>query len=151
MKRFTSLLFTVTMLIITSVKAQTPAPGQTIERKQVAVKYLTAPYAHIHQNPNRFSAALTTISCAHPLRVYSLTYSKESKPLEIFNKEWRLVKAGPYEGYVRDDFLAASKPECFQDTYSKFFEALELEVADMYYWGRLYDLYDYGHTKVVSP
>lgn len=122
-----------------------------MERKQIAVQYLVAPYAHIHQNPNRFSAALTTISCAHPLRVYSLTFGKEGKSVELFNKEWRLVKAGPYEGYIRVDFLAASKPECFQDKYAKFFEALDLEVADMYYWGRLYDLYDYGHTKVVSP
>lgn len=141
-------------LILLSIgvpNAQLSAQDQKIERKQIGVEYLTAPYAHIHQNPNRFSAALTTISCAHPLRIYSLSYGKDSKPLEVFNKEWRFVKAGPYEGYVRTSFLAATKPECFQDKYSKFFESLELEVADMYYWGRLYDLYDYGHTKVVTP
>jgi len=119
-----------------------------LEKKQIGVRYLVAPYAHIHQNPNRFSAALTTISCAHPLRMMAIVPSKGASAVELFNKEWRFVKAGPYEGYIRADFLAQTKPECFQDKYSKFFESLDLEVADMYYWGRLYDLYDYGHTKV---
>ena len=117
--------------------------------QNIGVRYLNAMYAHIHQNPNRFSVSLTTISCAHPMRLLSLVSGEQGKaPIEIFNKEWRLVKAGPYEGYIRDSFLSEKKPECFQDRYSKFFEAMKLEIADMYYWGRLNDLYDYGHTKV---
>ena len=122
-----------------------------VEKKNIGVRYLNIPYAHIHQNPNRFSAGLTTISCAHPLRMMGLVAVKGQAPLEIFNKEWRFVKAGPYEGYVRNAFLSEQKPDCFQDKYSKFFEGLKLEIADMYYWGRLYDLYDYGHTKVMAP
>lgn len=138
-------------LFILSLMGLGHSETPSIEKVNIGVRYLNSHYAHIHQNPNRFSVALTTISCAHPMRLIGIVATKGNPAIDLFAKEWRLVKAGPYEGYIRDSFLSEKKPECFQDKYSKFFEGLKLEIADMYYWGRLYDLYDYGHTKVSVP
>ncbi|MCO4792160.1 MAG: hypothetical protein KC493_00505 [Bacteriovoracaceae bacterium] len=116
-------------------------------KKIEKVMYYKYMFGHLHQNPSKYSTSLTTIGCAHPLRVYSVKTSG-SKPRMVFNKEWYFVKAGPYEGYIRSQQLSRRKPKCFQDKYPKFVDQFDMEISDMYNWGRLYDLYLFKRTRV---
>lgn len=118
-----------------------------MSKKVVKVMYYKHMFGHLHQNASKYSTSLTTISCGHPLKVYSVK-TGASKPRMLFNKEWYFVKAGPYEGYIRDSQLSSKKPTCFQDKYPKFVDQFEMEISDMYNWGRLYDLYLYKRTRV---
>ena len=105
----------------------------------LGVFYFSKIFGHIHQFPSPYSSALTTISCNHPIKVYKTTNSKEG---------WRLVKTVGLQGYIQSEYLASKQVQCFQSQYSKFFDALDLSVSDMYYWGRLSDLYIKGKSKV---
>lgn len=116
-------------------------------KKIERVMYYKYMFGHLHQNPSKYSTSLTTISCGHPLKVYSVK-SGDDQPRVLFNKEWNFVKAGPYEGYIRDEQLSSKKPDCLQDKYPKFVDQFEMEISDMYNWGRLYDLYLYKRTRV---
>ncbi|HAZ12053.1 MAG: hypothetical protein A2X86_06625 [Bdellovibrionales bacterium GWA2_49_15] len=122
--------------------------AQAAETKSViGVFYLKPMFAHLHQNASRYSSSLTTLACGHAIKVLQST--KENTPPEVvFNGSWNLVSVGPYEGYIRSEFLSPTKVECFQDKYTKFFDIFELDLAELYYWGRLYDLYSQGKSKV---
>jgi len=114
----------------------------------LSVKYFSQTMGNIHQNASRFSQVLTTISCNHPLKVLKLT-SKDGKDLSsLGDSNWTFVSAGPYEGYVMSDFLSDKKNYCLEEEYSKFFDGLELDINDLYYWARLYDQYVQGKSKV---
>ncbi len=106
------------------------------DTKVIMVKYLNTPWGHVHQNSSRYSTSLTTVSCGHPLKV-----------IEI-NKGWTKVIAGPYTGFVQDIHLNVKKPECIQDKYPRFFDDLKLEITQMYYWGKLYDQYIEGKSRL---
>ena len=113
----------------------------------VGVFYLKPMFAHVHQNASRYSSSLTTLACGHPVKV--LQVSRENLPLEIvFNGAWNFVSVGPYEGYIRSEFLSPTSVDCFQDKFTKFFDLFELDLAELFYWGRLYDLYWQGKSKV---
>jgi len=116
------------------------------EDKLLKVAYFKDIYGHIHQNPQDHSKSFSTISCGHPIKV--LIKKEKNKSTELFNKQWRYVKAGPYKGYIRDNLLLDSKPNCPQEMYSQFFDELKLEISDFYYWGKLYDNYLKGKSKV---
>jgi hypothetical protein len=45
-------------------------------------------------------------------------------------------------------YISRRKPECFQDRYPRFFDNVALELSDMYYWGKLFDQYVEGRSKV---
>lgn len=111
------------------------------------VLYLSTMFANLHQSASRYSSVLTTIQCGHPLKVFK-QISKDGKEFVASGIKWKLVSAGPYEGYVALDLLTSSKPNCFQDQYSKFFDEQNLDISDMYYWARLNDQYVSGETKV---
>jgi len=117
------------------------------KKEVVGIFYLKNLFAHLHQNPNRYSASLTTLACGHPIKV--LQIRQEGLPAEtVFNSSWNYVSVGPYEGYIKASFLSSSKPECFQDKYPKFFDNFDLDLSELYYWGRLSDLYYFGKSKV---
>jgi len=124
-----------------------PIAQAKMVKKVERVMYYKYMFGHLHQNPSKYSTSLTTISCGHPLKIYSVKTGSQ-KPRMVFNKEWNFVKAGPYEGYIRDTQLSSKKPICFQDKYPKFVDQFEMEISDMYNWGRLYDLYLYKRTRV---
>lgn len=107
------------------------------DAKIIMVKYMNTPWGHVHQNSSRYSASLTTVSCGHPLKV-----------VELNNKGWTKVIAGPYTGFVQDINLGSKKPECLQDKYPRFFDDLKLEITQMYYWGKLYDQYVEGKSRL---
>lgn len=122
----------------------------TVAKEQTGViktGYLNKMFSHIHQNPSRYSQSMSTVACGHPLKVMKLI-QKDGSEQVTFSKEWSLVGTGPYEGYIQSKYISDKRPSCFQDRYPKFFQELELELTEMYYWGRLYDHYDLGHSKV---
>ena len=84
---------------------------------------------------------MTTIQCGYPLKILKSNLVKHPD-------DWSLVEASDIRGFVFNNFLADSKPECFQEKYPKFFEALNMDVAELYYWGRLYDQSLIGESKV---
>lgn len=118
------------------------------DSKVLSVGYFSEIYGHVHKNPFRYSLGLTTISCGHPMKILKARESEKDPYQEVFSGNWRLVKVGPYQGYILMDYISEKKPKCFQDKYPKFFEHFNLEIADMYYWGKLYDQYLAGKSKV---
>lgn len=107
--------------------------------KVVGVLYYQHIFGHILERQNSYSASMTTISCGFPLKVIEKQDIKSG---------WSLVEAAGTRGYLKSSALASSKPDCFQSKYPKFFNNNELSLSDMYYWGRLYDMYIQGKSKV---
>lgn len=117
-------------------------------KKLLRVEYYKPMFGHIHRNPSRYSSSMSTISCGHPVKIYKLENKKGGQAQIEFNEDWNFVKVGPYEGYIRKEYLSRKKPQCFQDKYPKFFDEIGLELADLYYWGKLYDQYIQGKSRV---
>lgn len=108
-----------------------------IQKRQLRTGYYNQMFGHIHQTPSRYSTSLTNIACGHPLRIMSITQAGQT--LTLFNDRWKFISAGPYEGYLPEKFISTERPECFQDKYARFYEAFDLSITEMHFWGRLYD------------
>lgn len=117
------------------------AESNPTDEKVVGVFYLRPILGHVHQSSSRTSASLTTIQCSHPVKVI------ESSKVQVA-KEWAYVEVAGKRGFILKDYLADKKPQCFQSKYSKFFDSINLDLAELYYWGRLYDQYVVGETRV---
>lgn len=117
------------------------ADTTSTDEKVVGVFYLTPIFAHVHQSSLRTSASLTTIQCAHPVKVI-----QSSKV--VAGPEWAYVQVADYKGFILKDYLSEKRPDCFQGQYPKFFDSLNLDLSELYYWGRLYDHYIQGDTRV---
>ncbi len=95
----------------------------------------------VHKNPSKGSSSLTTLQCGHAVKVIvdsSIRYPKG----------WTYVKVGDDRGYILNDYLTNKRPNCFQEKYPKFFNALNLDLTDMYYWGRLFDQYVIEESRI---
>ena len=117
------------------------AETTSTDEKVVGVFYMTPLFGHVHQSSVRTSASLTTIQCAHPVKVI------ESSKVSV-SKEWAYVEVADYRGFVMKQYLSEKRPECIQGKYPKFFDALNMDLSELYYWGRLYDHYIQGETRV---
>ncbi|MBC7539124.1 MAG: SH3 domain-containing protein [Bacteriovorax sp.] len=141
------------MLIFSTVEAADVAgsavtSSTAMKKTLIGVRYFSEMMGNVHQNPSRYSQVLTTISCNHPVKVMKET-SKDGKEFILYGEEkWNLVTVGPYVGYVMADYLTDKKNVCFEEEYSKFFDGLNLDINDLYYWARLYDQYVQGKSKV---
>ena len=146
-----SKLIIVLLLILSfNLEAQTQTPlaaTSGMAKSLIGVKYFSQMMGNVHQNASRFSQVLTTISCNHPVKVMKET-SKDGKEFILYGDNWHLVNVGPYEGYVMASYLSDQKNVCFEEEYSKFFDGLNLDINDLYYWARLYDQYVQGKSKV---
>jgi len=111
------------------------------------VMYVKNLFSLVHRNPSTHSNSLTTIECGHPIKTYKLVSKKRKTTRVKFNKGWILVKVGSYEGYINENQLSDSKVVCFQDKFPKFFDSLDIEINDMFYWGKLHDQYVTGKSK----
>lgn len=119
-----------------------------MKKSLIGVKYFSQMMGNVHQNPSRYSQVLTTISCNHPIKVMKET-SKDGKDFVLYGEDkWNLVSVGPYEGYIMTDYLSEKKNVCFESEYPRFFDGLNLDINDLYYWARLYDQYVQGKSKV---
>jgi hypothetical protein len=117
------------------------AETTSTDEKVVGVFYMTPMFGHVHQSSVRTSASLTTIQCAHPVKVI------ESSKVSVA-PEWAYVQVAEYRGFIMRQYLSEKKPECFQGKYPKFFDSLNMDLSELYYWGRLYDHYVQGETRV---
>lgn len=137
------------LILVLGLMTLSELQAQSVEGKKTVLgtAYFNQIFGHVHQNPSRYSKSLTAIACAHPVKVMSLEV-KPGEKKESFAENWKLVKAGPYEGYIHGDYLTAKRPECFQDRYPRFVNELGLELTDMFYWGKLYDHYEQGRSQI---
>ena len=110
---------------------------------EAKVHYLKNMYAHIHSLPSVYSSSRTIISCGHPVEV--LEISREKRKLV---DKWSHVRASGQKGYILKSLLSIKRPDCFQDKYPRFFSEIDLSMDEIHHWGRLYDLYIYGKSKV---
>jgi hypothetical protein len=94
---------------------------------------------HVHKNPSKDSTSLTIIQCSHSV---ALLKSK------VATEGWRYVRVGSERGYVQSRFLSSKRPSCLQEKYPKYYNSLNLTISEMYYWGRLYDQYLQGKSKI---
>lgn len=111
------------------------------DEKVVGIFYFNEMFGHVHQTAVKTSGSLTTIQCSHPVKVI------ESSKVSIPN-DWAYVQVADYKGFIEKGFLSTKKPDCFQGKYPKFFDALNLDLAELYYCGRLNDQYIQGETRV---
>ena len=94
---------------------------------------------HVHKTMSDEAPSMTTIQCAHSLEVI------EYKNLL---SGWVYVKAGEDKGFIREEFLSDKRPDCFQERYPKFYSNSNLDITQMYYWGRLYDRFQSGSSQI---
>jgi len=99
---------------------------------------------HLHQVANPQSTSLKVLSCGDILKVIS--NEKEVTTPSKFN--WSKLQTASHIGYVRQEFLSTELPNCFNNKYLKFVEQFKMELTDRYNWGRLYDHYVLGKSKV---
>ena len=116
-------------------------------RMIIGIEYFKEIMGNVHQNPDRYSQVLTTISCNYPVKILD---DKSKSHFSYDKKKWSLVRVGPYEGYVLKGYLNSSKNICFEEQYPKFFDGLELEISELYYWARLYDQFVQEKTQVTK-
>lgn len=107
---------------------------------QVGRLYYTNFLGHLHENPSKDSTSLTIIQCSHSVQVLK---SSKNAPAG-----WMKVKVGSDSGYVQSRFLSIKRPGCLQEKYPKFYTSFKLTLSEMYYWGRLYDQYLQGESKI---
>ena len=119
--------------------------GQEQTKVLDKVMYVNKIFTQVHKSPSKHSIYLTTTECGHPVKVYKMISKTGSRVL--FNRTWKIVKVGSYDGYMNGDYLSDSKVECFQDKYPKFFDSMNLEINEMFYWGKLYDQYVTGRSR----
>jgi len=140
------LICTFFMFQLTFAASTPSANGMT--KTLIGVRYFSKIMGNIHQNPSRYSQVLSTISCNQPLKVMKET-SKDGKEFILYGEDnWNLVSVGPYEGYILTEFISDKKVDCLDEEHAKFFEGLNLDINDMYYWARLYDQFIQGKSKI---
>lgn len=127
------------LLLLTSILSF--ADSTSTDEKVIGVFYMKPLFGHVHQSSVRTSASLTTIQCAHPVKVI------ESSKVSV-SREWSYVQVADYRGFILKQYLSEKKPDCIQGKYPKFFDKLNLDLSELYYWGRLYDQYVQGETRV---
>lgn len=99
---------------------------------------------HLHQGPNPQSTSLKVLNCGDRLKI--IPNEKEGTVPVKFS--WSKLQTASYIGYVRQEFLSEEPPKCFNNKYLKFIEQFKLELTDKYNWGRLYDQYVLGKSRV---
>ncbi len=117
------------------------AATESTDEKMVGIYYFSPMFGHVHQSSVRTSASLTTIQCSHPVKVL------ESSKVHA-SSEWAYVEVAEHRGFILKEYLAPARPGCFQAKYPRFFDSLNLDLSDLYYWGRLNDQYISGETRV---
>lgn len=107
----------------------------------VGIFYYKNIFGHVHKNPLSNSSSLTAIQCGYPIKVISSSDV-------VHPASWSYVNVGEHKGFIENSHLLAKRPECFQVKYNKFFNNLNLDLNDMYYWGKLSDQYIQGESKI---
>lgn len=114
--------------------------GPPPQKKLVGVFYVKRPYLNLHQGTLPYSSVLTTLSCNQPVKVF------ETTPKIV--EDWQSVTVGDFEGFLPSEFLGTKRANCFNEKYPKFLNSLQLDLTEMYYWGRLDDQYIQGKSQI---
>lgn len=122
-------------------KKLVPKSGASEKNTVVGVFYFNQIFGHVHSSPLKGASSLTTIGCGHPVRVMTNNKSKISK-------EWFMVKIGPHDGFIMRKYLSTKRTKCFQEKYPRFFTGLNLDLSELYYWGKLNDQFVEGKSMV---
>ncbi len=101
-------------------------------------RYFNEFLGHVHKNPSSDSTSLTIVQCQHSVKLLK----KENVP-----EGWFFVQVGEDQGYVSSKFLSQKRPPCFQEKYPQFYNSLNLDLSEMYFWGKLSDHYLQGRTQ----
>lgn len=102
-------------------------------------KYFVNFLGHVHENMSKDSTSLTVVQCSHSVKILK---RERNFP------DWTYVQVGEDKGYIQSHFLSSKRPNCLQAKYPKFYKNLNLDITDMYYWGKLYDQYVMGRSKI---
>ncbi len=94
---------------------------------------------HIHENPSKDSTSVTVIQCSHSLKI---------QPVKNKIPGWTYVSVGDDKGYIQSKYLSDKRPDCLQAKYPKFYNSLQLDITEMYFWARLYDHYTLEKSMV---
>lgn len=106
--------------------------------KSLGRMYFNEFFGHLHKSASKESNSLTIIQCSHSVK---LLKGKTKIP------GWIYAEVGEDRGYIQEDHLSKTRPRCFQSRYPKFYSKMNLDITDMYYWGRLYDQYLNGESR----
>lgn len=107
--------------------------------KNVGRLYYQGFMGHLHKEAADSSASLTALQCAHSVSII------ERDGL-VIPDGWVFAKVGEDYGYIRSRFLGEGRPNCFQEKYPKFYQNLNLDLTDFYFWGRLSDHFIEGES-----
>jgi hypothetical protein len=105
--------------------------------------YYKNTFGHLHIAPYPASSSLTTIACGFPLKIII-----DQKDKLYLSKEWFKAEVGGQQGFINRTDISPTKPKCLQDKYSAFFNMLNLDLENLYYWGRLYDQFIEVETNI---
>lgn len=133
-----NLLVAFSMFAMVKVTVLAPSMGFAAD-KNAGRLYFQGFMGHLHKSASDSSASMTAIQCAQSVELV------EKEGVSVPDG-WKYGRVGEDYGYVRSKFLGEKRPECFQQKYPKFYNALNLDLADFYYWGRLSDHFIEGES-----
>ena len=107
----------------------------------VGTKYYQYLLGQIHESPLINSPQVTTIQCNHPVKIMMSDQIK-------LDQNWFYVEVSDFKGFMRKELLSDHKTDCLQARYPKFWDAMNLDLVQLYYWGKLYDQYIIGEIQV---
>jgi hypothetical protein len=96
-----------------------------------SVGFYNKTFGHIHLKPYSGSASVTNISCGEKLQ--------KDMSAKLIEQDWEAVVFGDKKGYVFKGHLSQIEPPCLQSDYPIFFQALELDLTEIFLWGKLSD------------
>lgn len=112
---------------------------QSLSAQEIGRLYFNEFLGHVHESPDRDSTSQTTVQCAHSVKILKTANNVPG---------WVYSQVGEDKGYIQSQFLSTTRPECFQEKYPRFYVELGLDITEMYHWGKLYDHYDIGKSKI---
>lgn len=116
--------------------------------EMIKLTYYKNIFGHLHRNPSQFSSSLTTLACNHPVKIFKMIDKNGKEQISVDDK-WYYASVGSHMGFIQMEYLSDKKVNCFQEQYPRFFDAFNLDLTELYYFGRLYDQY-FQETSTVK-
>ncbi len=98
--------------------------------------YVNKNFIHLHKNESINSIVLLTLACGQKVKIV-----KEKN-------DWLYVTSGSYKGYALKRNFSDQKLLCFSHTHSKLYNKIDLNMQEVYKFGRLEDLFIYGEPEL---
>lgn len=111
----------------------------SVNSQEIGRLYFNEFLGHVHESPTRDATSLTTVQCAHSVKVLKTANNIPG---------WIYSQVGEDKGYIQSQFLSSTRPKCFQEKFPRFYIDLGLDISEMYHWGKLYDHYDMGKSRI---